>query len=526
MGWEWITVPSFGGGLNFATHPTQLDPSEWTECDGWIALDGIAETARPYVERLAANWHPDVPFSHDFNGIHQEPFSFLGPVLTFCPNGAAGGQMRLVRFNASTGATTEFAWDGVGTAPVSHKDDRTQVAFCNGYLVVAGGAKATGNYSLLRWNNAATYNAINPTNPLKLGMIAAFGGRLVGAQTAHTQAGIRTLRWSDANSTTVWDPAISNSADEVLMEDSISGVTALAPTANNVVLVYTREATYALSPTGAIPAFTLQRIADVGCHDTINSTSGPIPLNHSQATVTPYGVFTRGPDDFFLNQQSSGRKIWRWFQKRSDYTTQAQPPIWHPRMTQLAVPIYQQNEGASWILWFDPRTGAWSRQTCPTSAVSLRHAVIRDGQDQDDGTYQGRHWLLVTTTGQMLVQNFESGAAHAGGVVATKDFTVGAPPVTFEVDRIKVEWEDMGEGPSTLTVSAAMRHDWGDVTSGDGLDTAATFTVLGTLSGTVSELPVRLRGKYLRWKFTQTTGPARIRGFSFRVQPAADRRVT
>ena len=530
MAGEWKVVPSFGGGLNFTQHPAFLEDDQWTGCDGWRAVDGVvAETALAYVQRIAGFWEATVPATHYFNGLHQDPFTFNGPLLTLSPQGA-GGAMRLIRWNG--GAPVEITWDAVGTAPVTHTDDITQIAFCNGFCVITGGTTApAGNYSLLQWNGTlGTFSAINPTNPLRAAMLASYAGRLIVAQTAQTAAGIRTLRWADANSTTVWDAAISNSADTVVMEDSLSGITGLYPIAGNALMMTTREATYALSPTGAIPAFTIQRVSDQGGMDDIYSATNATPRRHSLGCVTPYGAFVRGLDDWYLNGQSTGRRVWRYIANgdRASFSLTGMSPVWHARYGAVGIP-FRTPTGTNALLWFDPRTGTWSAQSLPFAAA--RHAVIRDRDAINDGTLEGRHWIMEPTSGQIYVQDYEGETPQAGGTVDSKDFTVGSPPMTFEVDRIKVDWETIEFGGS-LIVQALMRpglkrdETGGSVTGTEGFDItfAGGYVTVGTLTDGDSELSCRLRGKFLRWRFVQSVNRARIRGFAFRVMPVDDRR--
>jgi hypothetical protein len=60
----------------------------------------------------------------------------------------------------------------------------------------------------------------------------------------------------DSDSTTIWTPDISNTADFATLDDALSGINALALLQANALGIFTRVGTYAPLPTGNQPPFT------------------------------------------------------------------------------------------------------------------------------------------------------------------------------------------------------------------------------------------------------------------------------
>src|SRR5262249_22320041 len=114
-------------------------------------------------------------------------------------------------------------------------------------------------------------------------------------------------------------------------------------------------------------------------------------------------------------------------------------------------------------------------------------------------------------------------ASGAGAFFDTKDFCFGTPAVRADIEAIKVEWECLSNATTNaIRVYALSRDDLlPGILGSDGLqqDLTSLFVLQGTLTGGTARLPVRLRGKYVRFRFQQVSGRMRIRSFAVAWQP-------
>ena len=147
------------------------------------------------------------------------------------------------------------------------------------------------------------------------------------------------------------------------------------------------------------------------------------------------------------------------------------------------------------------------------------------------------HTVMDILTGDVWWQVDDS-QPEANAYVDSKDFAFGSSgqPVNnvsgamvSYVDRLKVQWESSATG--ALDVWVAVRNHLGRETGAalpwqEDTTQTLTWTQVGTLTAGLSELPLRLKGKFYRFRFAVSNGqPLRIRGFAIRAQPTADLRA-
>jgi hypothetical protein len=526
---ETVPVPSFGGGLNLTGHPAVIDPSEWTWCDGFLAKYGCAETLPTYVQ-VRDNAYLAGGVAH---GLLQNPFRLDQAALVVAP----GSPPKLFKVS-ETGATTEVPWDGVGASPMSGPASLCMAGFLNGFLVISAGISST-NSSLFKWNGGATFAAINPSAPVRGLFLASFGGHLVTAYTATSQAGARTVRWSDANAESVWDPAVSNSADDVLLDDVESGIVGMAPLGGDALGIFTGTAVYVLTPTGGIPSFTRQIFSLQGHTDIGVSDLGVLnPVQAQYIGVTPYGLVYCGHDDFYLvGSGGVGSRIFRYYLKRPGGTEDPPPApfVWHRERGVLIVPKTKVVQGLDTLefLYFDPTTHAWSRGRAVKndgSPLWIRAHALITSRLVGNNVPNRRHWLISADISDPgAIYREDPSTAIAGAFVDTKDFAFEDPLDDDYLDRIKLDWEPLTNAATdAIEVLAYTRNDLTQIIGSPGFeqDFTSLFVSQGTLTGAQSELPLRLRGRYTRLRFKQVSGRVRIRGFSLRRERAGDRRAS
>lgn len=544
----WEAVGAFGGGIDFTAHPSALRSDQWTFSTGWIARDGYAETANDYIPLAALTLNP----GEQIIGAVQNPFGQDGAIVGVV--GAPGINNARLFIVTGQGVVTEITPSGTSASGTT--TGVFQGTFINGVAVLSFGLPSFAGVGVIRWNGGANYVLVNTgVAGATLGLpvwhfLCGFQGHVVGALGAfgtvttatQPEAMGRNIGWSDADTYAFPNPSIANSADNVVLDDAMSGITLLAPLGGNVALVSTRNTLSALSPTGAIPAFTRQLLAD-GIGAVQLRTSAPQNNFRGQSFWGRMagGVVFAGLDDLYLASPSGslsriGTPIFRFWSRNilptADPTLDFhQTFVWHERLASLFAPVPGI---AGWMI-FDPRKSAWSL-IIPTAPIAnehfLRSAFIY-GYNAG-GFIQRQHW--VTTETRVYT---EALTPIPGGVVDTKDFAFGSPPVTCYVQSIKVDWEALTSVGDTLTVQATVHDDYthqsmqgflpSSFTGSVGLDTSShfPFVTLGVLTPGTSELyPLRLKGKYIRFRFVQTSGHVRIRGFSIKYKVASDRRTS
>src|SRR5262249_15042286 len=273
----------------------------------------------------------------------MNPFSPVTPLLTlpYDPTAADPAPVYFYKSDGTPANTTEITWDGVGSRPTRYTAHQTapMSAFLDGWLCITVGSGDVG-FSIFRWNGTGSEPTLVQGTTFRCAYLVSFGGFLIGAAWGTAQADMRRVKISDSNSTTVWTPAISNAADDLVLDDSVSGIVGLGQLNANALGIYTRAALYALAPSGNIPPFTrsyagMYPAADGGSKQGASTSvyAQPPPLMGE----TPYGPAPLGYSNIYINLENPiGTKIWRFLAYQIDPPTnlpQTVPRlIWHHRI--------------------------------------------------------------------------------------------------------------------------------------------------------------------------------------------------
>jgi hypothetical protein len=541
MAGEWVTVPSFGGGLNFNSPPSSIADNEWSWCNGFFPDEQGAIPLPLYTQLIPASFFETKTPSQTAFGVLMNPFSPAAPILilTYEMGATDPAPIHIYRSTGDPAATIEVTWDGVGTRPTRYQAHQTapQMAFLDGWLVVTVGSGDVG-FSMLRWNGGATFATLAPAGyaTFRCAHLESFGGFLIGAAWGTGQADMRRIRISDSNSTTVWAPAISNAADDAVLDDSVSGIVGLGLLNGNSLGVFTRAGLYALAPTGNIPPFT--RVY-VGMHPAADggSKQGATTAFYAQSAPltgpTPYGFSMVGYSNIYVGlDQTIGTKIWRYLSYQIDPPENLPPTVprllWHHRLRTLIVATIAHPSPNDGFFYYNPLAEAWGWQHMPNLPLGRDHALIFLGTGHGVPTWTH---IVVDISGSIHGE-YPPLTARPGIYVDSKDFAL---PADRYIDAIKVDWEPLF--PQTvLKVKCLAREGLND-----GLGDRAIYGTPGyeqnltALFDTVpdcqqcllppgtSENALRARGKYTRFRFELEGGLARIRGFAFRQAMASDR---
>lgn len=523
MAWDWKIVPSVAGGLNLAGHPAAIDDSQWTYCDGFIVQQGWA-MQMPRYHTTTPSWG----IGYGPMGVVPNPFDPAKSMLAVSSNGAGtAAGIKLYKVDPASGAlSTQITWSGADSSGGAQDVDTgfatpggslVTSAFLNGYLVLCMGSPSAGTYSLLRWSGTGSYTSIKDAGIVGLRgeLVTAFGSHLVLVGTARTAAGGRTLRISEVNSTDTWLPAISNSADSVVIDEATSGINGALRVANNALMLTTRSGAYQLSPTGGIPPFALNFAGGPGMMDPDFAGVGLGYAAYWQyGCETPYGPLYLGPDNVYLGETPVGTAVYSLLSARMGV---GRPWAWHPGYGAALVPITQATTPG--VLAYSPTTQSWSYIDGVDATGGQAVSVTKDGSGKS-------YWahLTVTQDGYFQYQNAPSGLSyHVDAKIDTKDFSFGAPPMDAYVAEIRVEWESFAGRVNVYSWARNELNYGPSYATTDGLATP-TWTYEGLLLDGSPSLPVRLRGKYFRFRFQDDTGNGvRIRGLAIRYQPATDR---
>ena len=523
MAFQWYTVAGFGGGLNLSTHPAAIADQEWSWCNGWIPRLGTAETARDYMLPFGTG---SVASGYNVTCLFPIPIDVasVGHVhLGLLAVSGTGPAVKIYHLDTVTTNLTEItrlgATVGAGAQPYGGS-----AAIFNNTIVINGGLVG-GSNAMMRWNGSSgsQYVAL-PVPNVGANFFRSFNDRLfaIGVDASSTGAiASRILAWSDPLSDSVWIRLNDNTADYVLLHDSFSGATGLEALNGNTLGIFHSTSIEGVAATGGTPAFTRQLIAaGVGAYEP-GSTGVMQPLG-----PIPGGVLFMGPDDYYVTAGGSperiGSKLGRYLTTRltpATSVTMLRGVKWWPEQGVVIVPCPNPSATTVELMLFEPATGAWSRQV-PTITTNGAFGLL------NHGVAPNIH--VIANGANLWVQQRTGGNFQVGAYVHTKDFALGGPGQAVYVDRIKVDWEARGNLDAVLEVRAIMRTEMGSGVSmvgspGQEADLQDSMVTLGTLTRNVSELPCRLKGKYLRLSFTQSAFGARVRGFSFRWAPANDR---
>lgn len=534
--WEPLDIPSFGGGLNFTANPRALNNDEWSGCDGWLARDGYAEVAPGWSSTPLATVSPTV--GEFVTGLFPNPFTEDGAVVTTLTPALSPGGVGKLYTVSGLGVVTEI------TPASTQVQGRLRAiatgAVLNGFLVLCFGCSDGTNFSLLKWNGGATYDIVDGgATALRWDAISGFKSHIVGvygergSSTAVTLATRRGIGWSDVDDPTVWLADVDNTANTATLDDLSSGITALLPLGPDALGIFTKDAIHMLGPTGQDPAFIRQEILrGIGCVPLGPASEFAMPLHG----LIPGGAIFAGGDDLYTvasgRPDAIGSKIFRYWARDIRPTIPwnlplpLRPFVWHEDLGVLIVPRPILDPTEQDVLYFHPRTGAWSRQSLPNvGTTAYRCHGFLSGLDID-GNVLRRHWLAGSVAGVSKLYLETPTGANLNRTVDTKDFAFDSPSNDDEVSRIKVEWEPLTNASTDAleVYGVAREHPSKAVLGSQGLDTTVNFgTALGTLTGGASELTVKLKGRYTRFRFKNVSGRCRIRGLSIRRQRAGDK---
>lgn len=538
---EWVQVPSFGGGLNFSAQPQAIEQHEWSWCNGFYPDEQGAIPLPLYTLRLPASYFAGKTPPQTVFGLLMNPFSPSQPllILTYETSGTDPVPVHLYRSTGDVAGTNEITWDGVGSPTTHYKTHRTAPAsaFLDGWLVITCGSGDQG-YSMLRWNGGTTFNTIVVGSTFRCGYLESFGEHLIGAAWGTTQADMRRIRISDANSTTVWIPAISNSADDAVLDDSVSGILALTMLNTNALGIFTRIGVYGLAPTGNIPPFTRSWIGMYPAADG-GSPVGAGTTFYVQTTPlvgqTPSGVAHAGNSNLWISLETPiGTKVWRYLSYQTvppDPAQRTTPRIlWHHRLRTLIVSTIAHTPPTDGFFYYNPIQDGWGWQSSAFMApVGGDQTLTYLGTGL--GVPQWTHFF-VDANGNVMGED-PATSARPGIYVDTKDF---AMPAGRYVDAIKVDWEPL-TASARLKVSCLTREGISDAgmvggivlgTPGFEQNLTALFDAVPdcqrcVLPAGASENALRAKGKFIRFRFAIDAGIARIRGFAFRQTDASDK---
>ena len=562
---QFKVVSGFGGGLNFSGHPAAMRDDEWSWCDGWSAQEGTAEAQLGYEAYQAIPVGVTAITGPYCMGIVPDLWN-QGFVQVwgggFAPNTIRMFSGTGTEITQAAGVAGDTAGLGAGFVNTATNNDSDQVrvltsGFFNGKMVFSLVTSFTSGSvkGLWQWAGGATYQLINgiPTAVLTTltgETLLVFGNRLVLVSTSRTQAGMRTVRWSDAGTTDSWTPSSATTADVAILSSAESYFTGAVTGINDNALIFSRTGVYTMRVSGGIPVFTIQRSGGYGCQDTPWPTAAILPNSghQQQAIDTPAGPFWVGADDFYLSGQGVGRSMWRFYRSRlpvfgGKTTKLALKLAWHPGRQQVMIPYQTVTSFAEPqvnFLCFNIVTKTWSRLGIPNIDRLVTHCVTTDlAQGLASPTYA--HVLLLDIngtgyTGQSFYRESINGDVNLSNIneIQTKDFAIGTPPISIYVDRIKVDWEalpGMHASVAQLRVEVLARDELLIpplvAIGSEGMETANNvqpgllpFTVVGTQSEP-GELPLRVRGKYVRFRFVAANlARIRIRGFTFAYREA------
>jgi len=538
MAFQWYPVPSFAGGMNVAADPSRIDDSQWSNCHAVMPEGDDALTAPAWQSYLlgsqwltdgsnpppqtAAGWVPDlmqaVPggmlvFSYATNPVGGIP-NITRMAAVECPYPQFPGNPVVSQYGVS--GTVEVDVDGIMPPPMTTSGVAAQ------QLILTGIPRNSINGALRYDGGTAT--AI--PNICGYHACAAGGHGIIGnvrGTDVPAGTGFRTIKISDGGAAplTTWTPDISNSAD-FFQADGGGPIVGLAPISGGFVIIMLRGLQVGQT-TRQIPPFTVDRMQSRGGLG--EGALTPMGLIYmSQAGLADFSGNLLAPQITpyllaYTDPLRAGTGMNVIYDNASDAAA----------VTNLATP---------YVVNMKLRTSAVWRHRLPFTPTYARvalHGTITFQQFGFDTTFAGPQWprasahtVMDQTTGNVWAQ-VDLATPEPDAYVDTKDFCFGATPGDppnwqAYVDRIKLDWEG-----TALDVYGAVRNHLGPQAAPywqEDATTPQTWVKLGTLTGGLSELPVRLRGKFFRFRFQMGTpvAPFRVRGFSLRYLPASDRR--
>lgn len=497
---EWLHVPTLGGGLNLSAHPAFIRDDQWSWVDGWWPRDGVAEVMPGWITVPLNSAY--VPTNNVVQGIYPDVFN--GGVLIVTVH-TGTEVVRLFNIPLS-GVVAEKAVSG--TAPTGRA---AQAAYGEGVATVlvgkqllAFGQSSASNYGAAYYDGTNFFR-IAPSAVFQPDFFAAVGGYALAGRFDQDLPDSVGVRVSDANDPTVWDPDISNNADEFTLE-SAGDLRAFREMPNGVLCITSRRA-FRLSPTGASPPIHVELLHDVGISN----------ARLNDIVASPQGLFYVLDSDVYLNGAPLPHLVTSKLMRPGVVTGSSGGPLqWHPILNAL---IVGADDGR---YLYDPAAQAWTRQAWPTDtifrgAISFRSANLPG------------HWIR-DLVGNIYVDGLPGvSTAQSSAVLCTKWFSFDGPSSQDYIDRVTIDWEPLTN--ATTDAVEVLGYFPNDLSNGVlGASTmellrTGQLTSLGTLTGGQSELPINRKGKYSLFALRQSSGSVRVRGIHIRHERANDRKV-
>lgn len=460
-------------------------------------------------------------YEHYFDGVGLNDFS---PNATLTGYTNTIGEVYTVRIS-SAGTPDAFRWKRRGTS------ESSPINITGGWQTLEFGVEikftaTTGHTVDDRWHFCVG-------SSLQAEFMLSFGGYLILAYCDRSSGlnwnTFRTVAWCSANDPLTWKAALSNSADDLILDDSKSPITGLAELAGNRVAVYTDDRTFILSPTARIPAFARTTLAPTTGVAATARRSANDSYEGAILVATPNGLVLSTKDSIAISvggeQRAIDVPVHEYIYQK--FSAANAPPvdysIWMQEHRQVLIPT-NTNE----IMTLENASGAWGRMYPP----DLGAGVDSPGAFECLVDVQGETgkvselWVLDGATIWRERDSTRSLPANAAWV-DTKDFHVGHDLI--EINSILVDWEGLSaydqnwlqilhSGRDSLCPSAIANQN----RKAD--DSALGWTALGTLvlsTDAIEKIQVTYRYHRLRFKCQQ--GRFRVRGFKILYRRCSER---
>jgi hypothetical protein len=540
MPFQWHSVPSFGGGLNLAADPLSIQDDQWSMCHAFFPQHDQAQSAGA-LRKLAtgAQWWPN---TSSFLPIGWVPdlirLDYPG-ILAFYANNPVS--------TSSSVYCKRIYWDWTQTTPPALPPPQVVTIPQSGsgrlnadqyvympppmHTCVVGAQQlilfgipgpGAGDTGAAKWVGD---NQLYLLQNVKARHACSASGHAIIAEVDTDYTNARTVKISDAGIISTWTPDISNSADYFTV-DGGDRITGLVGVSGGFIVLMERTLQVAQS-TRQIPPFAIDAMQSRG-------SMGQGALGVTGAVYMTSAGLANASGQMLAPQIANYAVAFEGLHVVRDQAHDA---------------VLITNGLRSEFLGVNLRTDrAWRHQLpfnvfpgVPWNGPLVRHGaiVVRDPVNRA-GEYSPlwiMHMVMDLNSGDVYGQ-WDDSVPETNAYLDTKDFAFGSSgqPVNnvtgamvSYVDRLKVQWESTATG--ALDVWVAVRNHLSRQ-AGTALpwqeDTAQTltWTKVGTLTAGLSELPLRLKGKFYRFRFAVSNGqPIRIRSFAIRNLPTSDLRA-
>jgi len=505
---ELVVVPRLGGGLNLSELPRDIQPDQWSWSNAMRPHDGVAEVMHAFTQVLAAGWLTLTPRAFQPYLVDDDD----DKVAVLAANPATEGTNAKLYTIDSGGSVANLSI--TGAAPAFNLSFGEKQARPNTAVIAATGesrqffsgsvpSSVTSKFTMVRTNTFGIdiVRVTGGLTELTPAFVAnAAGALMVGWVGAGVGQGRRILV-SDAGNGDEFRVNASTTSDDTIF-DAHGPIEDMVSTARGAAIVC-RDAIYMATATGGVPAFRFDREA--------------IGAGALWASDTPLGLIYYGGHGLYLLNGPRvdgmlGNHLVRSGLGQGDFTRIS----WHAEYAALAMYDY-----AAQVLWYVGPNGAFRMAHGFSMPYVAGVAITRVPFRARNTT-----WLFNDSTDQIIADATRT-TPFAGAFLETKDFAFGLPSENDRTISISVDWEPMSNATTdAIVVKASVRNDFSSGILGrDGMQTdQLSFTTLGTLAANGShELAnLNLRGKYVRFRFEQSSGFARIRGFTIRRRRGSD----